>query len=123
MPPPGITISLTGGRFNMSLINKIMFRGWNKPDGFPREQIGRELDAPEENRHIAGKAKFKCKRNKGDHNLILIPPTGDTSIPGLTNPQYTANLFRPKPESSYMARGADVYQCQACGHIDVQWKK
>lgn len=109
----------------MSIISKIMFKGWTKPDGFPRERIERELDAPEENRHIAGKAKFKCKRNKGDHDLILIPPNGKADwTKGGNQAQYLANLFQPKPDfTSYMPLGADVYQCRACGHIEYEFRK
>ncbi len=109
----------------MSIINKIMFKGWNSPDGFPRERIERELDSPEENRHIPGKAKFKCKRNKGDHALILIPPNGVADWrKGGDQAQYLANLFQPKPDStSYMALGADVYQCRACGHVEYEFRK
>lgn len=86
----------------MSIINKIMFRGWNRPDGFPREQIERELE-PREHTKVSLKRHTKqCKRNHGKpHEFDVV-------------------------KESYFEWSGSTYQflkCRRCGKLDMKRKK
>jgi hypothetical protein len=76
----------------------------------------------ERERHIS-KKKFICKRNKGDHILVWIPPNKLKSdyIHDEKN-QYLANLmqYRPETDNQY-GGGANIYICSKCGHIEWKW--
>lgn len=78
----------------------------------------------ERERHIP-KKKYVCKRNKGDHVLVLIKPNKEKAdyVRDEKN-QYLANLMqhrtRDPKDRSWYSNGSNIYVCEKCGH--VEWK-
>jgi len=69
------------------------------------------------------KRKYVCKRNKGDHVLVWVKPTGKP-MHGKSNAQYQANLMQRKEDDGrnfWNFHGANIYVCSKCGHIEWKW--
>lgn len=109
-----------------SIDKKIIQKGWSEKGSMSRTAFSNAFEKMETERvKFKSKKRFVCKKNKGEHVLVLVPPNGEPKM-GQSKAQYEANVFVEKDNADknvWRFRGADVYECSKCGHIEIIWKK
>ena len=106
-----------------NIATKILQKGYKDKDSkFPRGHFYAELDISDEPRTTHPNSKFKCKKNRGAHVLVEVPPN-DEKYP-TSKAQETANLFRPHSDDGWRWRpkGAMVSVCSKCNKIVIDWR-
>lgn len=113
----------------MSYDSKILQKGYtNAPYGTVRAKVNTawKKDQAEIEHPPRSIKKYPCKKTKGNHNWVLVPPNGEPKA-GQTKAQYEANLFQPKRLSEKytnlfsLSKGAKVFVCSGCGKLDIRW--
>ncbi len=103
-----------------SFDKKIRSAGWNRTPYRDRREKINQFITEDGTHHPKRRSPWKCKKNRGNHTLVQIKPTGAPNSRTDDKIQYWANLFSKEYQDTHPSKWNkpyNVFVCTACSKM------